>query len=104
MDRQAKQYIADCLKRLPESALASVSACIQYEHNLNKNRKQKNFVKNLCSLVSEECGKRGWSGGCMSPYFDRVASAQRESKKICHELIALYLRKSDWRGLRVMYS
>lgn len=104
MDGQSKQYLADCLKRLPESALASISACIQYEYKLNKNRKQKNFVKNLCSLVLEECGERGWSGGCISPYFDMIADARRKSKNICHELIALYLMKRDWRGLKPLYS
>ena len=102
-DKMEKQYIAARLKKLPEAALASISACIQYEYNLNKNRKQKNFIKNLCSLVLEECGERGWSGGCISPQFDLIASAQRESKKICHELIPLYLGEKDWRGLRYLY-
>jgi len=104
MDNQSKQYIANHLKKLSKPALASISACIPYEYNLNKNRKQKNFVKNLCSLVFEECGNRGWSGGCISPYFDLIVSAQREEKNISHKLIALYLMKGDWRGLRPLYS
>jgi uncharacterized circularly permuted ATP-grasp superfamily protein len=101
-----KQYILEKLNKLSPGPLISLSLCLQYEYKGNKNKGQKNILKNLIPLVMDECSKRGIDSVAIesSVYFNTLAEARKKEKNIAHELIPLYLSINDWRSLKSFYS